>query len=46
MATFTDPHNYSEGFDYVIVNGVPVVAEGQITDARPGQFVAHGEEAT
>ena len=46
MATFTDPHNYSEGFDYVIVNGVPVVAEGQITDARPGEFVAHGEEAT
>lgn len=46
LATFTDPHNYSEGFDYVIVNGVPVVAEGQITDARPGQFVAHGEETT
>ena len=46
MATFTDPHNYSEGFDYVIVNGVPVVAEGQITDARPGEFVAHGEETT
>ena len=46
LATFTDPHKYSEGFDYVIVNGETVVAEGQITDSRPGQFVAHGEEPT
>jgi len=39
-ATFEDPHRYSEGFDYVLVNGVPVVAEGQITDERPGKFVS------
>ena len=38
-ATFADPHQYSDGFDYVIVNGTIAVAEGDITDARGGQFV-------
>lgn len=38
-ATFTDPHQYSEGFDYVIVNGTVAVADGDITDKRGGQFV-------
>jgi N-acyl-D-amino-acid deacylase len=38
-ATFTDPHQYSEGFDYVIVNGVPVVEGGALTEERPGRFV-------
>ncbi len=38
-ATFEDPHQYSVGFDYVIVNGVAVVAEGEMTDQRSGQFV-------
>lgn len=40
-ATFEQPHQYAEGFDYVIVNGVPVVARGEITGALPGQVV-HG----
>ena len=39
-ATFEHPHQYSEGFDFVIVNGVPVVADGNLTDNRPGLFVA------
>jgi len=39
LATFEDPHRYSAGFAYVIVNGTPVVAAGEITDARPGRFV-------
>ncbi len=38
-ATFADPHQYSEGFDYVFVNGVAVVADGELTDERPGEFV-------
>jgi len=38
-ASFADPHRYSEGFDYVIVNGVVVVEDGKPTDARPGRFV-------
>lgn len=39
-ATFADPHQYSDGFDYVIVNGIVAVADGEITDERAGQFVA------
>jgi N-acyl-D-amino-acid deacylase len=38
-ATFENPHQYSEGFDYVIVNGVAVVADGELTDERSGRFV-------
>ena len=40
-ATFQDPHQYSSGFDYVIVNGVPIVAEGKRTGKRPGQILRH-----
>lgn len=43
LATFEDPHQYSNGFDYVFVNGIAVVEDGQVTDQRPGEFVAHGE---
>ena len=39
-STFAEPHRYSEGFDVVIVNGVAVVSDGQLTDKRPGVFVA------
>ncbi len=38
-ATFENPHQYSEGFDYVLVNGVTVVAEGAVTDERSGRFI-------
>lgn len=38
-ATFADPHQFSEGFDYVVVNGVVAVADGKPTDERAGQFV-------
>lgn len=41
-ATFADPHQYSEGFDYVFVNGEAVVAGGELTDERPGEFVRRG----
>lgn len=39
MATFEDPHQYAEGVEYVIVNGVLALDEGNITDARPGQIL-------
>lgn len=39
LATFANPHQFSEGFDYVIVNGEVAVASGQPTDVRAGQFV-------
>ena len=40
-ATFADPHQFSEGFDYVIVNGKVAVADGEPTDVRAGRFVRH-----
>ncbi len=36
LATFDDPHHYSEGFTDVIVDGVPVILAGKVTGARPG----------
>ncbi len=38
-ATFTEPHQYSTGFAWVIVNGVPVVKDDAMTGARPGQAI-------
>jgi N-acyl-D-amino-acid deacylase len=38
-ATFQNPHQYSEGFDYVIVNGKISVADGKLTEARGGQVI-------
>ena len=37
--SFTDPHHYSTGMDYVIVNGVPAIADGELTDALPGKVL-------
>jgi N-acyl-D-amino-acid deacylase len=39
VSTFVDPTHYSEGVRHVLVNGKAVVANGKITDARPGQPV-------
>jgi len=39
--TFTEPHQYPVGIDWVLVNGTPVVAEGKFTDARPGRALKH-----
>jgi dihydroorotase/N-acyl-D-amino-acid deacylase len=40
-ATFEQPHQLSEGMDYVLVNGVPVIEQGKMTGALPGK-VLHG----
>lgn len=40
-ATFDQPHQYASGMEYVLVNGVPVVAKGEHTGARPGRAI-HG----
>jgi dihydroorotase/N-acyl-D-amino-acid deacylase len=37
IATFEDPNHYSVGVRYVFVNGRAVVANGAITDERPGR---------
>jgi len=36
-STFEDPNHYSTGARWVLVNGVPVIAEGKKTDALPGK---------
>ena len=38
-ATYDNPCQFPVGIPYVIVNGVAVVAEGEMTDERSGQFV-------
>jgi N-acyl-D-amino-acid deacylase len=40
LADFTDPHQFSEGFEYVLVNGTFVVdGEGNVTGAMPGVVI-------
>ena len=38
-ATYADPHRYATGMVHVIVNGVPVLRDGEHTGATPGRFV-------
>jgi N-acyl-D-amino-acid deacylase len=38
-ATYTDPHHYPEGIQYVIVNGEIVINRGEHTGALPGQVL-------
>ena len=38
-ATFQAPVAYSTGFDWVIVNGEPVIADGSSTSAEPGRVL-------
>jgi N-acyl-D-amino-acid deacylase len=37
VAAYNDPLRYSVGVKYVFVNGKPVLADGKITDERPGR---------
>jgi N-acyl-D-amino-acid deacylase len=38
-ATFAQPHQYATGVSHVLVNGVPVIQEGEHTGALPGRVV-------
>jgi N-acyl-D-aspartate/D-glutamate deacylase len=40
-ATFTDPLQYSQGIDYVVVNGALVIDGGSDTGALPGEVIRH-----
>ena len=42
LATFEKPNQLSEGMNYVLVNGVPVIDQGKMTGALPGK-VLRGE---
>jgi N-acyl-D-amino-acid deacylase len=39
LATFDDPNRLSEGMQYVLVNGVPVIENGKMTGALPGKVL-------
>jgi N-acyl-D-amino-acid deacylase len=41
-ATFENPHQYGDGIDFVIVNGVVTVDEGAYLDVRPGRVLRRG----
>ncbi len=45
LATFEKPNQLSEGMRWVLVNGVPVIADGKATGALPGK-VLRGPGAT
>lgn len=39
LATFEQPNQLSQGMEYVLVNGVPVIAEGKMTGSLPGHVL-------
>jgi dihydroorotase/N-acyl-D-amino-acid deacylase len=39
LATYEQPNQLSKGMEYVLVNGVPVIAEGKMTGALPGKVL-------
>ncbi len=39
VATYDDPNRLSQGMEYVLVNGVPVIEEGKMTGALPGKVL-------
>lgn len=38
-ATFDNPHQYATGMEHVLVNGVPVLKDGEHTGKKPGRVV-------
>ena len=45
-ATFAEPHQYASGVQHVLVNGVPVLQDGEHTGAMPGRFIRKPLPAT
>ena len=39
VATFDNPNQLSQGMEYVLVNGVAVIDDGKMTEARPGKVL-------
>ena len=39
MATFENPNQLSQGMEWVLVNGVPVIAGAKMTGATPGRVL-------
>jgi N-acyl-D-aspartate/D-glutamate deacylase len=45
-ATYGDPFHYSEGIEYVVVNGQLVLDHGRHTGAHPGRALRHASKRT
>jgi len=41
QSTYKDPHHYPAGIPYVVVNGIPVLMNGEHTGAKAGQALRH-----
>jgi dihydroorotase/N-acyl-D-amino-acid deacylase len=39
LATYDNPKQFSQGMEYVLVNGVPVIEEGKMTGKLPGKVL-------
>jgi len=39
VATFENPNQLPQGMEYVLVNGVPVIDGGKMTNALPGKVL-------
>lgn len=39
VATYEKPNQFSQGMDYVLVNGIPVIDQGKMTGALPGKVL-------
>jgi len=39
VATFENPNQLSQGMEYVLVNGVPVIDHSEMTGALPGKVL-------
>ena len=42
-STYLEPFSYSEGIEYVLVNGRSVLEHGKSTGERPGRALRHGK---
>ena len=42
MATYEDPHQYSEGAVHVLVNGIFAIRDGEATMALAGEALVRG----
>jgi N-acyl-D-aspartate/D-glutamate deacylase len=43
-ADFTDPMQYAEGINFLLVNGTVVIDDGALQDVRPGRLLKRGGE--
>ena len=44
-ATFSEPHQFAEGIEWVLIDGRAVVEEGQLTGALPGRVITLADSA-